>query len=103
MSYAGGLSSTGSSVTTIENSTFAGNQALTIGGGIYIDQGGSLSVTNSYFFGNTADTKEDNLLSHTLPARTLDSNGAKVPAAMSRLNQALAAASAGVTRSPCVW
>ena len=60
LSYAGGLSSTGSSVTTIENSTFAGNQALTIGGGIYIDQGGSLSVTNSYFFGNTADTTPGN-------------------------------------------
>ena len=53
-SYGGGLATVAGSVTTVEDTTFARNAANDVGGAIYVDQGGTLNVTGSRFFQNTA-------------------------------------------------
>src|SRR5207248_2338769 len=46
-SWGGALSAVGSSTTTIDQSTIAGNSAGVIGGGVFADQGGQLQVLRS--------------------------------------------------------
>jgi hypothetical protein len=50
----GGLLASGSSSLAIEDTTIAGNETGALGGGIFIDQGGSLEVAGSRLFANVA-------------------------------------------------
>lgn len=54
--WGGGLSAIGSSVVRVEDTTIAGNQAATLGGGILLDQGSNLVVTGSRIVHNRAST-----------------------------------------------
>lgn len=54
--YGGGLLAAGSADVVLRDTTFAANATNTVGGAIYIDQGGHLDVADSYFHDNHAGT-----------------------------------------------